>query len=64
MDENGYPDLLVGAYESDTVLMYRGRVIIDINTNITENELKNIDPSKQRCLTDPRSNTTWFVEIN
>lgn len=59
MDENGYPDLLVGAYDSDAVLVYRGRVIMDISTEITGPGLKNIDPSRQKCVVDPSSNATW-----
>ncbi|EDO48984.1 predicted protein [Nematostella vectensis] len=39
MDGNGYPDLLIGAYTSDSVVLLRSRPIIDINTdvNITPN---------------------------
>ncbi|XP_044728247.1 integrin alpha-PS1 isoform X2 [Chrysoperla carnea] len=61
MDNNGYPDLLVGAYEKDAVVLFRARPIIDIQTKIKQPEnLVNIDASKTGCLADPNSNYTCF----
>lgn len=60
MDQNGYPDLLVGAYEADTIVLLRARPIIDITTEVQpEESLRNIDPSRKGCAKDRTSNYTW-----
>jgi len=60
VDNNGYPDLLVGAYESDEIILLRARPIINITTEIIpETALKNIDPNKRGCPKDPSSEYTW-----
>ncbi|XP_014367387.2 integrin alpha-PS1 isoform X1 [Papilio machaon] len=61
LDANGYPDLLVGAYENSSIALLRSRPIIDIKTSIKpSNTIINIDPSKQGCTKDPTSNYTCF----
>ncbi|KAK6618328.1 hypothetical protein RUM44_002780 [Polyplax serrata] len=61
MDLNGYPDLLVGAYEADSVVLLRARPIINITTEVTPAEnLKNIDPTKKGCPKDRHSEFTCF----
>ena len=60
MDTNGYPDLLVGAYDEDTVVLLRARPIVDINTSVRpELSLRNIDPLKSGCNKFPNSHYTW-----
>ncbi|XP_022916871.1 integrin alpha-PS1 isoform X2 [Onthophagus taurus] len=62
MDNNGYPDLLTGAYASDVVILYRTRPIIDFKIDVIDhyNELKNINPKIRGCRLEPRSNHTCF----
>ncbi|KAG6456594.1 integrin alpha-PS1 isoform X2 [Manduca sexta] len=61
LDGNGYPDLLVGAYENSSVALLRTRPIIDIKTSTRpSNTIINIDPSVYGCEKDPTSNYTCF----
>ncbi|XP_053971338.1 integrin alpha-PS1 isoform X1 [Hylaeus volcanicus] len=68
MDQNGYSDLLVGAYESDAVALLRSRKIIDITTYIRylkkdgtyQEKIEPIDPNRVGCTEDPYSNHTCF----
>ncbi|XP_017787536.1 PREDICTED: integrin alpha-PS1 [Habropoda laboriosa] len=68
MDQNGYSDLLVGAYENDAVALLRSKKIIDITTYVRylkkdgtyQEKIEPIDPNKIGCLEDPDSNHTWF----
>lgn len=61
MDGNSYPDIVIGAYSSSTVVALLARPIISIQTTWRSNELRNIDPSKQGCFTDVSTNLTWYV---
>ncbi|XP_034256700.1 integrin alpha-PS1 isoform X2 [Thrips palmi] len=61
LDENGYPDLLAGAYESDSVVLLRSRPIVGIRTNVhPERNLVNIDPNGQGCERDREYKHTCF----
>ncbi|XP_034186491.1 multiple edematous wings isoform X2 [Osmia lignaria lignaria] len=68
MDQNGYADLLVGAYENDAVALLRSKKIIDITTYIRylkkdgtyQEKIEPIDPNKVGCPEDPNSNHTCF----
>uniref|UniRef100_A0AAR5QAR5 Integrin alpha-2 domain-containing protein n=1 Tax=Dendroctonus ponderosae TaxID=77166 RepID=A0AAR5QAR5_DENPD len=62
MDKNGYPDLLVGAYESERALLFLTRPIIDINIKIESSDMFNINVSRKGCAADPgNQNNTCFV---
>lgn len=71
MDQNGYADLLVGAYENDAVALLRSKKIIDITTyirylkrdGIYQDKIEPIDPNKLGCPEDPDSNHTWQVQF-
>ena len=65
MDQNDYPDLLVGAYEDDRVFLIRSRPIIGILTRVQpEENLKNIDPNTPGCAQFPDSTEVWLVSAN
>lgn len=59
LDRNSYPDLLIGAYESDAVILLRSRPIIKIKTSVKGN-LTQIDPNSKGCVDDPQSKTACF----
>ncbi|XP_050311536.1 integrin alpha-PS1 [Anthonomus grandis grandis] len=61
MDNNGYPDLLVGAYESERALLFLTRPIIDIKIDISSNDMHNINSSRKGCADDrTNKNNTCF----
>ena len=60
MDGNSYPDLVVGAYASNAVFMFRARPIIDISTYVDDKNLRGIDPGAQGCSDDPTSRDACF----
>lgn len=59
-DGNSYPDLLIGAYQSAAAIVVLSRPITNIKTEVRGLELKNIDPGKQGCNSDPGTNLTCF----
>jgi len=69
MDQNGYSDLLIGAYENDAVILLRSKKIIDISTyiryakqdGIYQDTIEPIDPNRIGCLAEPTSNHTCFA---
>ncbi|XP_055302350.1 integrin alpha-PS1 isoform X2 [Sitodiplosis mosellana] len=60
-DDNTYPDLLIGAYQSAAAVILLSRPITNIRTYVDESEIKNIDPTKQGCARDQSTNLTCFT---
>lgn len=63
MDNNGYPDLLTGAYDSDMVILFRTRPIVDIVIEVNSWDKHKIDISKKGCKADRYSQFTWYELI-
>lgn len=61
IDDNGYPDLVIGAYNSSAAIALLSRSIISIHTNVPKKgEIKAIDPSLKGCADDTFANATCF----
>lgn len=60
LDQNDYPDLLIGSYDSNAVALLRGRPIINIITSV-KGKLKNINPFEEGCEDDPSSKVVCFA---
>ncbi|XP_070566086.1 integrin alpha-8-like [Ptychodera flava] len=51
MDDNHYPDILIGAYESDQAVLLKTRPVIDLDVDITLTP-DNVDLEIKTCLQD------------
>lgn len=60
LDNNTYPDLLIGAYASSAAVALLARPITNIKTEVQSTELRNIDPASGGCRSDPETNLTCF----
>lgn len=62
LDINGYPDLVVGAFDSNKIVVLRSRPIINVNASFVSTPTK-IDPNLKRCLKDNRKNNCFELTI-
>lgn len=60
LDNNNYPDLVIGAYNSNSVFLLRARPIINVTTSLHIDKLAKIDPGKAGCTADPDSEDACF----
>ena len=64
LDANDYPDLLVGAYDDDSVYLVRARPIIGILTRVEpQANLHNIDPNGRGCDMYQNATEVWSVPV-
>ncbi|XP_017052130.2 LOW QUALITY PROTEIN: integrin alpha-PS1 [Drosophila ficusphila] len=61
LDDNSYPDVVIGAFNSSAAVILLARPIINIQTNVRGRELRNMDPNQPGCRADPASNLTCFT---
>lgn len=63
LDENGYPDLVIGAYEKDMVILLRARPIIGFTAYLKSSvNLTNFDPSVKNCIVENKNySAAWYV---
>ncbi|XP_048033755.1 integrin alpha-5 [Megalobrama amblycephala] len=59
LDNNGYPDLIVGAFGADTAVLYRSRPIVNTSATLTVSPTM-INPEEKVC-TISRGNETQHV---
>ncbi|GIY22456.1 integrin alpha-PS1 [Caerostris darwini] len=59
IDDNSYPDLLIGCYESNAAVLLRSRPVLDIVTSVT-GQFSNIDPDKKGCEMDRSAPVVCF----
>lgn len=59
LDQNGYPDLISGAYESDMAILIRARPIVNLTISVDEDKISNIDPSNTNCSVNENTLITW-----
>ena len=62
MDDNGYPDILVGSYKSDQVTILRSRPVIKVEAYMISDPIK-IDPEQTRCESDGRANNCFQITV-
>jgi hypothetical protein len=61
MDNNKYPDLLVGALNSNAVLVLRTKPIVNLNAYLSNSEsLQEIDGYKKSCSLNDQTNAACF----
>ena len=62
MDSNGYPDLLVGAYASDSAVVLWSRPVVDVTVTI-ETSPSVIDPRLSSCSHDVQPYNCFLLTI-
>lgn len=62
LDDNGYPDIIVGAYQSNAVAVLLSRPVVNIDASISGTPT-NIDISSDRCSVDNTQNVCFQVEV-
>ncbi|XP_017030441.1 integrin alpha-PS1 isoform X1 [Drosophila kikkawai] len=60
LDDNSYPDVVIGAFNSSAAVILLARPIISIQTKVLREELRNMDPNQPGCKADASSNLTCF----
>ena len=62
LDFNGYPDLVVGAFDSNKIVVLRSRPIVNVNASFISTPTK-IDPNLKTCAKDRQKNNCFELTI-
>ncbi|KAL0977867.1 hypothetical protein UPYG_G00162380 [Umbra pygmaea] len=63
VDQNGYPDLLVGAFGADKAVLYRSRPIVNASASLTIQPTM-INPEEKTCLVSDGNETVPVSCVN
>lgn len=62
VDQNGYPDLAVGAYTSDQLFVLRARPVIKVDA-VMRSFPDTINPKETQCSKDGRHNICFEIQL-
>ena len=63
MDDNTYPDLVVGSYQSDKIMLLRSRPVVNITVAIRSTP-EEIDPAEEeRCAMTGRDSRCFTLHV-
>ena len=62
LDDNGYPDIVIGAYQSDAAVVLLSRPVVNIDASIVATPSR-IDPSSDTCSVDRSQNSCFQVKV-
>jgi len=62
MDNNGYPDLAIGAFSSDKIVILRARPVVSIDAEIITTPSL-VDPQQITCPEDGSANICFKLDI-
>lgn len=62
LDDNGYPDIVVGAYPSSAAVVLLAHPVVNIVASISATP-QHIDPAAEMCSIDQSQNICFQVEV-
>ena len=62
LDDNGYPDIVVGAYQSSAAVVLLSRPVVNIDASISATPGR-VDPSSETCSVDRSQNNCFQVKV-
>jgi len=62
LDNNGYPDVVVGAFASDSVVILRSRPVVTIEVEVHTEPFR-VDPRQTTCVYDDSTHVCFKLQI-